>query len=153
MSSLSIEVRGTFRLSDTSGYFNQIMSTNEPTFTDYFGRRMYRGSLNLSVEHPDDLMKEIEAAGLVPDIIIPIEDLNIPQSRIGDHKFWLVTFTAGKIPATVPCWLMRKVGTGLSKDHHEVLSPEPLRAKYGLENSDPFALTVEARTATKGHRQ
>lgn len=150
MPSASIQVRGTFRLSDeqrrTSGYFNRIMATNEATFTAHFGRRMYRGSLNLNVESPDDLMKEIEAAGLHPDVVIPIEELHVPQGRIGDHRFWRVRFTEGKIPGRAPCWLMRKVGTGLSKDHHEVLSPEPLRSTYKLENGDPFTLVVGPKT-------
>ncbi|MGK7313242.1 MAG: hypothetical protein ACN0LA_13490 [Candidatus Longimicrobiales bacterium M2_2A_002] len=146
MSDVVIEVRGTFRLSDqqrrTSGYFNQIMARNEPTFTKYFERRMFHGSLNLQVDEPGDLIGEIHAAGLLPDVTIPIHELDIPQKGIGDHMFWLVQFTAGKIPPAVPCWLMRKVGTGLDKDHHEVLSPEPLRDTYGLVNGDHFVMKV-----------
>jgi hypothetical protein len=47
-----------------------------------------------------------------------------------------------KVPSEVLCWLLRKEGTGLPPNHHEVVSDEGLVGRYGIRNGDPFVLAI-----------
>jgi len=67
--------------------------------------------------------------------ILPTED--DPYRGIG--QAWnAVLFKNGN---SIPCWMFRRIGSNLSVDV-ELISEEPLRKKYQINNGDPVNLII-----------
>jgi CTP-dependent riboflavin kinase len=84
-----------------------------------------------------------------PEAEIPLEEIqnntlsptqNAPDR--GNAQIWRVTLKAGRTGFERRCWVLRRIGSGLTRDL-ELVAGEHLRSELALEDGDEVTLILE----------
>jgi CTP-dependent riboflavin kinase len=127
------------------GRFSELITDNSAVFGRYFGIDLFPGSLNVDVPAPASLQRDLDTGKPPPVFVIPKNELiNMPH-YIGDGQAWLCLLSGKKFPASVPCWIFRRIGSRVPPGVIEIVAQHKLREAYGLQHGDAVTLDIMQR--------
>ena len=148
MATAELCLSGTFRLTEpngpprTKGRFGQFIHANADVLRHYFHYDLFEGSLNVTVDDPNDIHDRLDMRQVTPAFVIPRDQLRDMPHDIGDAQVWRIVLLSPKMQDRPPCWLFRRVGSQVPRRDLEVISPIGLVQQYGLRNDDPVSLII-----------
>lgn len=143
----AMTLHGTLELSDSEkkgimSDFAHFVTANEPTLLQYFGHKLFPGSLNVYVPNPPSLQQELDAGTPAPLFVIPKDALEGMPVYVGDAQVWPCNLDSEKFPSTIHCWILRRVRSGVPRGVIEIVAVEPLVGPYRLQHDDPVSIEI-----------
>jgi CTP-dependent riboflavin kinase len=143
----ALTLSGTLELSDpkskrTMGGFAQFVTANDATLQQFFGFKLFPGSLNVNVPNPPSLQQDLDAGRPAPLFVIPKETLEGMPVYIGDGQAWACNLYSEKFPASIGCWIFRRIRSGVPRGVIEIVAVEHLVGPYKLQHADPVTIEV-----------
>ncbi len=134
-------LNGKVNLNRTVSKFNILINENREVFYKYFGVYLFPGSVNIKVDEPSNLQKNLDEGIPPPNFSIPRNELAGMPNYIGDGQTWKCILSCNKFPKPLNCWIFRRVGSRVPKGIIEIVAEQELVRPYGLEDGD--AVNIE----------
>ena len=136
----------------TAGKFNELLSENVETFLQHFGTELFPGSLNVDLQDAPAIHAELDAGRYPPAFVIPWAELKGKWNpeRLGDGQAWRCELSGDKFPSPQPCWIFRRIKSGVPPTVIEILAEVSLSETYGLKDGDPVTVTLFEGPAQSG---
>ncbi len=126
---------------NNAGKFNEFVKDNAIVLQKYFGVFLFPGSINVMIKDFPNLHSFLDTK-LLPDFIIPKEELINMPSYLGNGQAWrcqLINEKWGKIDA----WVFRRINSKVRKNSLEIVSDKELNKPYNLSNNDEVLITID----------
>ena len=138
---------GILRLSDhgtprTMGRFNELIRDNAQVFRNHFGVELFPGSLNVDIQEPSSLQRDLDAGRPTPSIIISKAELINMPAYIGNGQAWPCDLKGAKFLELVQCWIFRRIGSRVPRGVIEIVAEKGLRDAYDLQHGDRVSIEV-----------
>ena len=130
----------------TAGKFSDLIIQNASVFRQYFGEKLFPGSLNVAVAVPTTLQIDLDARRIPPALVIPRCELQGMPTYIGDDQAWRCTLQFETTSPLVRCWVFRRIGSQVPRGILEVVASLPLVKTYGLRDGQAVQLTLSPGT-------
>jgi CTP-dependent riboflavin kinase len=143
----TMTLRGTLELSDsetrrTVGGFAQFVTANDSKLREFFGHKLFPGSLNVLIEEPPTLQQDLDAGRPTPLFVIPKHLLDGMPVYIGDGQAWACNLHSDKFPSAIGCWIFRRIRSRVPRGVIEIVAVEPLVGPYKLQHGDQVNIEV-----------
>jgi len=135
-------LKGKLNLIHTRRTFGQLIKDNKEVFYKYFGVYLFPGSLNVKVDEPSDLQKNLDKSIPVPSFVIPKTELVGMPDYIGDGQAWPCCLICKKFPEPVKCWVFRRINSKVLKGIIELVAEKELVKPCSLCDGNSVSIEI-----------